>query len=183
MKGVRREVSPEEVEKIKKYLEWDVKDSCLRWKIDVSRRVKAGQVAGSRNWDGYLRVGLNKRVFQQHVVVWVLVHGHAPTSEIDHINGIKDDNRPENLRIVSHTENCQNRRLGVANKTGCLGVLTPVGQTTKFQARILNPSSNRRTVIGSFKTFKGAVIARKFMQSEFGYHRFHGDEQIKGLPT
>ena len=44
----------------------------------------------------------------KHRLVFFLVHGRFP-KEIDHLNGIKTDNRIENLREVSGSENCQNR--------------------------------------------------------------------------
>lgn len=44
-----------------------------------------------------------------HRVVWYLHHGYWPEN-IDHINGIRTDNRICNLREVTHEENCQNRQ-------------------------------------------------------------------------
>ena len=44
----------------------------------------------------------------KHRLVFFLVRHRFP-KEIDHINGIKTDNRIENLREVSGSENCQKR--------------------------------------------------------------------------
>ncbi len=41
---------------------------------------------------------------------------------IDHINGIRHDNRKENLRISTHAQNCQNGKITFRNSTGYIGV-------------------------------------------------------------
>ena len=62
--------------------------------------------------NGYIRVNIffqgEKFKLWKHRLVFFLVYGRFP-KEIDHINGIKTDNRIENLREVSGSENCQKR--------------------------------------------------------------------------
>ena len=67
---------------------------------------------GTVNSAGYvltrLRIGSQLPSIKLHHMVWVLVHGRFPT-QIDHINGDKTDNRLENLREVSYSENNKNK--------------------------------------------------------------------------
>jgi hypothetical protein len=61
---------------------------------------------------GYCHVGFNGKMILHHVVIWILSTGKdVPAGmEIDHINGNKIDNRIENLRLVTHRGNGQNRK-------------------------------------------------------------------------
>lgn len=80
-------------------------------------------------------------------VVWLMHTGRWPDGEIDHINGVRDDNRIENLRDVTHQTNAENRRRPVrASETGALGVtLTKDG---RYRARIC--SKGRLLSLGVF---------------------------------
>ena len=64
-------------------------------------------------YNGYERVFLCKNGKGVHKRVATLVYesfiGAIPEGlEIDHANGVRTDNRLENLRAVSHLENCRN---------------------------------------------------------------------------
>lgn len=83
----------------------------------------AGKMAGRINEDGYIIITLKNKNFRAHRIVWLLTYGTLPEQQLDHINGIKTDNRIENLRMVSDTGNGQNRRnASKNNKSGLLGV-------------------------------------------------------------
>lgn len=102
-------------------------------------------------------------------IVWFLVHGDWP-QRLDHVNGIKADDRPSNLRNVTQQENTKNCKRSKANASGTTGVsLIPGG---KFRATIgLN---GKQVHLGSFASFDDAVQARKRAESELGYHHNHG---------
>ena len=73
-----------------------------RYKKYVGRR------AGCTDNLGYRRVRYHGKNHLEHRVIWHIHHGYWPT-EIDHINRIRDDNRIENLREVTHAENIKNQ--------------------------------------------------------------------------
>lgn len=62
-------------------------------------------------YNGYYRINLRKQdhrqAFSVHRLVCEAFHGPAPVGkgQVDHINGVRSDNRPENLRWVSPLEN------------------------------------------------------------------------------
>lgn len=86
------------------------------------------RMTGSVRHDDYcstkLRYGGKKRGIYIHTIVWAFCHGVIPTLTIDHINGNREDNRIENLRDVSMSENNMNTLLPWRpNKdTGVVGV-------------------------------------------------------------
>ena len=67
-------------------------------------------------------------------VVFAMAHGYWPES-VDHINGIKTDNRLANLRAANHAENMQNSRLRSDNTSGFKGV-TWDQRAGKWQAQV-----------------------------------------------
>lgn len=93
--------------------EWFVYDyftGKMFWKSPLSNRVKVGDEAGSIQ-AGYLRVGIFGKGFQVHRLVWKLCYGAIPEGYfIDHIDGNKLNNRLENLRLATYTENNRNAR-------------------------------------------------------------------------
>lgn len=94
----------------------------------------------SKSSKGYVLVSLTKngisRYYRVHRLVAESFIGKIASGyEIDHINCVRDDNRVENLRIVTHKENCNNP-LTVINLSGRVGELNPMfnkhlSETTK----------------------------------------------------
>ena len=89
---------------------FNYKDGNLYWA--VSRRgTKVGSRAGSTDSNGYRRVKVDGKKILEHRVIYEMHNGSIPDGmEIDHINGVRDDNRIENLRVVTSSENQQNLR-------------------------------------------------------------------------
>jgi hypothetical protein len=83
----------------------------------------AGRICHSKNHDGYIKVSFKSKKYFAHRLAWFYMTGEWPQREIDHINGIRNDNRWSNLRLVSRAENTQNRsRATAGSETGILGV-------------------------------------------------------------
>jgi hypothetical protein len=84
--------------------------------------IRIGSVAGSNDGKGYLEVQLFGQSYLCHRLAWLYVTGCWPTGQIDHKNGIRDDNRFSNLRDVTHAENRRNLFNAKRNsKSGLIG--------------------------------------------------------------
>lgn len=116
----------------------------------------SGSIAGSLRSDGYVGIGVCGAEVLAHRLAWLLHHGVEPEQEIDHINGIRSDNRAANLRVVSRATNNQNRRKAHANnKLGVLGV--QLDGSGLFRARIR--VNKKLILIGRFDTAEAASKA------------------------
>ena len=69
---------------------------------------KWNELPSNPNNGGYIRVRIGEKVYQSHRLIMMAFVGESD-KEVDHINRIKNDNRFENLRYVTRTENNWNR--------------------------------------------------------------------------
>lgn len=106
-------------------------DGHVYWRVD-RHHVKAGARVSTIDRQGYVVATHLGVQYMIHRVVWLLHHGTWPKGQIDHINGIRNDNRIENLRECSIAQNAMNR----APKLGHLKGVTRHPGTGKFMAQI-----------------------------------------------
>jgi len=95
----------------KEYLHqvFEYKNGHLYWKIN-KQAIKTGNKAGTIDYSRpYIRITLNGKRYQEHHLVFLMFNGFLP-KQIDHINGIKNDNCIENLRVCNHSENQYNTK-------------------------------------------------------------------------
>ncbi len=138
-------------------------------------KTKWGQEAfTSTRTDGYKQGCINQRKFLGHRVVYALAFGQWPQGCIDHINGDKSDNRPENLRDVSHAENHRNMPKPANNTSGHVGV-TWQRKLKKWGAQI--KIEQRVKWLGTYASLSDAIAARKSAENEFGFHENHGEQR------
>lgn len=85
-------------------------DGHLYWKKVVGKKVKIGAKAGHlANDSGYIFIRINSKLYRAHRLIWIYHYGDIDSELfIDHINRVRDDNRIENLRIVSLAINNMN---------------------------------------------------------------------------
>ena len=115
-------VTKEEALKMAEVLDYNPETGVFTWKVRRGSK-GAGTTATYKNTKGYVGICIDRKHMKAHRVAWLMVHGELPNGEIDHINGIKDDNRLCNLRLVSKSINQQNQRKARSDSTsGLLGV-------------------------------------------------------------
>ena len=89
---------------------YDPSTGVITWKISSGKRAKRGKKAGGINNKGYVYIRYDKQPYLGHRLAWFLFYKEWPEMEIDHINGDRTDNRIENLRVVTRSQNQHNRK-------------------------------------------------------------------------
>ncbi len=112
----------------------------------------------SKDRDGYVLNFVKGKIYREHRLIWLYVYGVMPDGILDHINRIKTDNRIENLRVVSCSENRQNIGKLSNNKSGLKGVWFN-NKNKKWCASIC--SDKKKYFVGSFLTKEDAYEAYK----------------------
>lgn len=107
---------------LKEYLRYDCETGIFYWIKQSSKRIRVGAVAGNPDGRGYLKISFTKSTFRLHRLAWLYVYGEFPSKHIDHINGVRDDNRIINLRLATISENNFNSKTKSTNTSGFKGV-------------------------------------------------------------
>lgn len=148
---------------------WDEIEGKLYWKIDIGKMKLKGKEAGTIQQTGYRSIMYNRKHYAVHRIIFLKHMGYLP-AEIDHINCIKIDNRIENLRESTRSQNQWNRGSYVNSITGVKGVYPH--KSGKYSAEIKH--EGKKHYLGLFKTVEEArnivIKKREELQGEFVNH-------------
>lgn len=161
--------------KLKEYLNYNPITGNLTWRKRPSKNIHLHTRAGTLDKNGYRYISLLGKRYPEHRLIWCLVHGQFPDGDIDHINQIRDDNRLENLRVVSKAENARNRtrkdsKLDEVGIWWCRTRKRYVAEITK---------NGKKVYQKSFKDIDEAIKQRKLKSIELGFHENHGQTKTK----
>lgn len=120
---------------------------------------------------GHLVGRIFNKLYYAHRVAFAIYHGAWPENSIDHINGAPADNRPMNLRDVTHNENHRNQVRRKNNTSGVTGV-NFYRRKRKWSASITVDGRSKH--LGYFEQKTEAIKARREAEAEIGFHRNHG---------
>jgi hypothetical protein len=136
-----------------------------------TQRKKAGSRADFVRDSGYAFVAVDRKFVRAHRVVWALVNGQAPDCDIDHVNGVRSDNRIVNLRLASRSENISNARNAAVGVSGYRGVVWKQ-KAAKWAAQI--KKDGKRFHLGLFEDPRAAhqayVAASIELHGEFSVY-------------
>jgi hypothetical protein len=175
-----------------KVVRLDIDTGDLFWRFDIPRslfytdaswlawcRQYGGKPAFTSDSHGYKHgTFLNER-YRAHRVVWALFHNRWPkrSHQIDHINGVRSDNRPSNLREVTQGDNARNMKARPDSISGVAGVVW-VERSCVWRAYLAVNKTN--ICLGTFLKHADAVAARTAAQLMHGYTPDHGKRGWEG---
>ncbi|WP_145577032.1 HNH endonuclease signature motif containing protein [Yersinia alsatica] len=154
------------------YFTYEKETGRLHWKIKPCMRVSIGDIAGCIN-HGYRKVRLKGKLYLNHRVIWEMIFGNIPYGiQVDHIDHDRDNNRLDNLRLVTRQANQHNRARRADNISGANGVCWDK-RNNKWSAKIKYNGKNKH--LGHFTDINDAISARKLAEKSLGFHPNHGN--------
>ena len=130
----------------------------LKFRVQSGSRGAVGKIAGCVDSRGYIQVKINGKLQLAHRAIYLMHYGWLPNF-LDHENGIKSDNRIENLRPATSRENSINRKLHTNSSSGVTGVNWHK-QHKKWVATV-SLGNGRRKHLGLFTEKEDAITARQ----------------------
>jgi len=151
------------IDHLKSLLSYEPDTGLIRWIAKGKGRIKKKE-AGTLLHSGYMGICIGTKRWQAHRIAWALYYGEWPKDQVDHINGVKTDNRICNLREATNSQNGKNLGLSKANTSGVKGVAYEK-YTKRWKATIR--VNGKSISIGRFDNIEDATIARQIAERNY----------------
>lgn len=142
-------------ETLQKYLVYFPESGLFVRRVD-SRKARAGDIAGYIDPAGYCYIRICSIKYAAHQLAWLYTHGEYLIDELDHINGVKHDNRISNLRPANRSQNMANQGIAGHNTSGFKGVCYDKAND-KWMAYIVQNRKFKN--LGRYDTAEKAALA------------------------
>lgn len=153
---------------LKQRLHYNPLTGIFTWLV-VKKHNLVGKEAGCSMKIGYRDIYMAPRRYYSHRLAWLYVYGYMP-DKIDHKDGIRYNNRIDNLRDVSQKENTKNSSLRCDNTTGHPGI--GKWKNNRFRCRIY--VDGKEIALGIFNTYEEALKVRLEAEVKYNFHPNHG---------
>jgi hypothetical protein len=135
------------------------------WKDPPPRsKVNKGDLAGciSRNTkhpdNCYRRIKIDGRMYKAAILAWFWTYGVWPSKDLDHANGDSLDDRINNLREATDSQNRANSRVPMHNTSGFMGINWNK-RNKRWHVRVMK--EGYRHWVGAFKSLDEAKEAHR----------------------
>jgi len=151
---------------------FDYRDGKLFWKKVTSTRSDViGKEVGCINSQGYKTTKIGGKNHLVHRLIYAMFYSDVPKC-LDHIDGNRSNNKIENLRKATFSENMFNAKSYKTNKTGVKGVNFNK-ECQKFSARCAIKGKSHW--LGLYKTLEEAEkVVKDFRTKHHGDFANHG---------
>jgi hypothetical protein len=135
--------------RLRELLHYNKKTGEFRWRKRNANGARRDLSAGHLSVRGHLFISIDQRLYPAHQLAWFYVTGRWGKPEIDHRDGDGSNNRWNNLRRATRSQNNANRRRPRHNTSGYKGACF-CPESGKWRAMI---GRNGKTInLGRFKT-------------------------------
>ncbi|QKJ88069.1 HNH endonuclease [Paramixta manurensis] len=153
---------------LEKFINYEPETGVFIWKVSPSPRVNIGDRSGWLDSQGYRYIRIENKTYKSSRLAYLWMTGNQPVI-VDHINGIRSDDRWENLRNCLGDENNYNKGKESKNKSGITGVFWS-SRDKKWRAEITH--QGKRKSLGYYEDLFSASCARRSAEiTYFGDYR------------
>lgn len=142
---------------LKSILEYDPETGLFKW-IKARPKIKVGDIAGGLDDAGYIRINIDGLKYRAHRLAIFYMTGEWPPDHTDHKDLNRANNKWDNIRVATRTENFGNQTKYKSNKSGIKGVCWD-RDANKWLAQI--QINNKKIKLGRYSNIDDAAEAYK----------------------